>query len=93
MHTINGRLAARKQITELSRNYQNDGMDGTIKKLVRSSWRRKILNENAFLDVTTASGKLPQIGTIHRGEKIFAAIAFVQWHSQFIGMTTQGRIR
>ena len=67
-------------------------MDGTIKYLERSNFRTDILNENTLLDVTTATGKLFQIGTTLE-EKIFATIAFVQRHSQFIWMTTQGRIR
>ena len=68
-------------------------MDGTIKYLKRSNFRTDILNENTFLDMTTATGKLFQIGTILEEKKIFATIAFVQRHSQFIWMTTQGRIR
>ena len=38
-------------------------MDGTIKYLERSNFRTDILNENTFLDMKTATGKLFQIGT------------------------------
>ena len=44
-------------------------MDGTIKYLERSNFRTDILNENTFLHVTTATGKLFQIGTILEEKK------------------------
>ena len=67
MHSIGGKLAARQQITEISQNEQM--MDGTIKYRERSILRTDILNKNAFLDMTTATGKLFQIGTILEEKK------------------------
>ena len=44
-------------------------MVGTIKYLERSILRRDFWNENTYLDMTTSTGKLIQIGTILEEEK------------------------
>ena len=66
-------------------------MDGTIKYLERSNFRTDALNENTFLDMTMATGKLFQIGTT-LDEKKYLVRLHLFTGSQFIWMTTQGRI-